>query len=153
MARTKKKGDKGGGKIQEGSKPCCTSTVNDQLVHASTIQFNRDVLTGRFAVKQHAYLEVLCPDQRSEIFELGEGEAIIGRSKQCDIQLPFEDVSRRHARVMFRNEEYHLEDLDSTNGVHVNSVKVVKCVLRNNDQIEIGGVKILFSEEKIILKQ
>jgi hypothetical protein len=29
-------------------------------------------------------------------------------------------------------------------------VKVVKCVLRDNDQIEIGGVKIIYNEEKTL---
>ena len=41
-----------------------------------------------------------------------------------------------------------IEDLESTNGLFVNGVKVVRCALRNNDQIELGGVRLLFNEEK-----
>jgi pSer/pThr/pTyr-binding forkhead associated (FHA) protein len=58
-------------------------------------------------------------------------------------------VSRKHARITYYNEEYHVEDLDSTNGVYVNGIKVARCILRDQDQIEIGKVKILFSEAKI----
>jgi pSer/pThr/pTyr-binding forkhead associated (FHA) protein len=54
-----------------------------------------------------------------------------------------------HARIIYRNEEYQIEDLGSTNGVYVNGIKVEKCILREQDVIEIGGVKILFVEEKI----
>ena len=43
-----------------------------------------------------------------------------------------------------------MEDMNSTNGVYVNGVRVVKCVLRDNDQIEMGGVKIIFKEEKTL---
>lgn len=55
-------------------------------------------------------------------------------------------------RLTFRNEGYPLEDLGSTNGTSVNGIKVERCVLRTNDQIDIGGVKVLFSEEKTLQK-
>ena len=80
------------------------------------------------------------------------GELPIGRSPPCRIQLRRAIVSRSHARVTFRNEEYHLEDLGSTNGTYVNGIKVERCILRNNDQIDIGGVKMLFSEQKTLQK-
>ncbi|MFC1820351.1 FHA domain-containing protein [Thermodesulfobacteriota bacterium] len=81
---------------------------------------------------------------------LGEEEVIIGRIPDCDIQLLVENVSREHARIIYRNEEYQIEDLGSTNGIYLNGIKVQKCILRDNDLIEIGGVKIQFGEEKII---
>jgi pSer/pThr/pTyr-binding forkhead associated (FHA) protein len=84
---------------------------------------------------------------------LGERAVVIGRSAECDIQLEVQNVSRKHASVFFHNEEYLIEDLESTNGVFVNGIKVVKCVLRNNDQIEIGGVKLVFNEEKRLHKK
>jgi pSer/pThr/pTyr-binding forkhead associated (FHA) protein len=110
------------------------------------------MFTGEIAVTRHAHFEVISSDEKNEIIELGEEEVFIGRSPRCDIHLPLENVSRRHARVVFRNEEYHVEDLNSTNGVYVNGIRVEKCVLRNNDQIVIGGVKIFFYEEKTLRK-
>jgi pSer/pThr/pTyr-binding forkhead associated (FHA) protein len=102
---------------------------------------------------ERAYLKILKADGKGEIIELGSlgvNEAVIGRSLDCEIRLGVDSVSRKHARVALRNEEYHIEDMNSTNGVYVNGVKVVKCVLRDNDQIEIGGVKIIFNEEKTL---
>ena len=102
---------------------------------------------------ERAYLEVLREDGKNQIIELGNlggSEATIGRGPHCEIRLAVDSVSRKHARIALRNEEYHIEDMNSTNGVYVNGVRVVKCVLRDNDQIEMGGVKIIFKEEKTL---
>jgi len=117
----------------------------------------KEIPRGKFAaimpVSQGAYLEITGSEEKDGIFQLGERAVIIGRSPDCDIQLGVLNVSRKHACVLLQNEEYLIEDLESTNGVFVNGIKVVKCVLRNNDQIEIGGVKLLFNEEKRLHKK
>ena len=117
-----------------------------------------EIPRGRFAdimpLSQRAYLEISGSEEKDGIFELGEKAVVIGRSTECDIQLGVQNVSRKHACILFHNnEEYLLEDLESTNGVFVNGIKVVKCVLRSNDQIEIGGVKLVFKEEKRLHKR
>jgi pSer/pThr/pTyr-binding forkhead associated (FHA) protein len=104
-------------------------------------------------VSESAYLEITGSEEKDGIFDLGEKAVVIGRNPECDIQFGVQNVSRKHARVLLQNEEYLIEDLESTNGVFVNGIKVVKCVLRNNDQIEIGGVKLVFNEEKRLDKK
>ena len=113
---------------------------------SSTLEMRRKTFIGKIPTVQFAYLEIM--GEEVERIELEE-EVIIGRIPDCDIQLLVENVSRKHARILYRNEEYQIEDLGSTNGIYVNGVKVEKCILRNHDLIEIGGVKILFGEEKI----
>lgn len=100
------------------------------------------------SISRCAFMEVHLPGLRSISVELDKQEALIGRSSSCRIQLQFPDVSRLHARLTYHNEEYLIEDLGSTNGTYVNGVLVEKCVLRNNDQIQIGDAMILFVEEK-----
>lgn len=116
-----------------------------------------EISRGKFAdllpQAQRAYLEITGSEEKDGEFELGERAVVIGRSADCDIQLGVQNVSRKHAAVVFQNEEYLIEDLESTNGVFVNGIKVVKCVLRNNDQIEIGGVRLVFNEEKRLHKK
>jgi hypothetical protein len=119
----------------------------------TTRVISRGKFTEELPFAERAYLEVLMKDGKNQIIELGifsGTDAIIGRGPDCDIRLAVDSVSRRHARVVLRNEEYHVEDMNSTNGVYVNGVRVVKCVLRDNDQIEMGGVKIIFKEEKTL---
>jgi pSer/pThr/pTyr-binding forkhead associated (FHA) protein len=114
---------------------------------SSTQELSRKTFIGRIPTVQHAFLEIM--DEEKRRINLGETDIIIGRTSDCDIQIMASNVSRRHARISYTNEEYRIEDLDSTNGIFVNGVKVERCVLRKHDVLEIGGVKILFIEEKI----
>ena len=114
---------------------------------SSTLKISRKTFMGKIPTTQHAFLEIM--GDKKERIELGEEDLIIGRIPDCDIQLMVGNVSRRHARIFYRNEEYQIEDLGSTNGIYINGIKVEKCILRGHDIIEIGGVKILFVEEKI----
>lgn len=112
-----------------------------------TQEIRRKTFVGRIPTIQHAFLEIM--DEEKRRFKLGEDDVLIGRTPDCDIQIIADNVSRRHARISFGNEEYRIEDLGSTNGIYVNGVKVERCVLRKHDVLEIGGIKILFLEEKI----
>ena len=122
------------------------SSSKEEFMHGTTAEISRDSFVGEIPIKQRAYLEVIGLGEENKIVELEEGEVTIGRGPDCGIQLSASNISRKHARVIFRSEEYHVEDLDSTNGTYVNGIKVVKCVLRKNDQIDVGGVKIIFNE-------
>jgi hypothetical protein len=118
----------------------------------ATTKLARSAFVAEVPVTLRACLEIIGFSKGREVVELGQGEAVIGRMPGCTIRLSSTNVSRRHARVIFRNEEYHIEDLGSTNGTYVNGIRVAKCALRSNDQIDIGGVKILFTEERILEK-
>ncbi|OYT40559.1 MAG: FHA domain-containing protein [Desulfurococcales archaeon ex4484_58] len=52
---------------------------------------------------------------------LEPGEYILGRYPTNDIVIPDPYVSRRHARIFFKDNEWYIEDLDSTNGTIVNN--------------------------------
>ena len=125
---------------------------SDDIGHmdSATIHVSRDMFVSDIPMKQRAYLEITGLSKQTMVVELRREETVIGRTSECDIPLPSNNVSRKHACVGFRNEEYHIKDLNSTNGVYVNGVKIEKCVLRNLDQIEIGGIKLLFNEEQIL---
>ena len=124
------------------------SEYNKRVLYSTTTELSRETFVEEITVKQRACLEIIGFGEENKLIELGEEEVIIGRTPECGICLSIENVSRRHARVIFRNEEYFVEDLGSTNGTYVNGIKTVKCILRNSDQINIGGVKILFTEDK-----
>jgi pSer/pThr/pTyr-binding forkhead associated (FHA) protein len=114
---------------------------------SSTQEIPRKTFVGRIPTIQHAFLEIMDDEKRR--ITLGEDDVTIGRTPECDIQILASNVSRKHARILYHNEEYRIEDLGSTNGIFVNGVKVERCVLRKHDVLEIGGIKILFIEEKI----
>ena len=66
-------------------------------------------------------------------------ELVIGRHPNCDIVVANETVSRRHAQLIFRNGEWIVHDLDSTNGTRLNGEFVGRCRLRPGDQLGLGN--------------
>jgi hypothetical protein len=79
--------------------------------------------------------------------ELDEGSAVIGRSKDCDIQIPDPNVSRRHAEVRQEGAAYWVVDLDSTNGTEVNGRPQKRAKLRQGDRITLGSTELVFRRE------
>lgn len=68
-------------------------------------------------------------------------EAItFGRATDNDVVFHPRDVraSAHHAALFVQGEECILEDLDSTNGIYVNGVKVKRARLRSGDLVEFG---------------
>ncbi len=69
-------------------------------------------------------------------------ELIIGRSHRCDVILTSPDVSRRHARLLFRDGSWFVQDLESTNGTTVNGTRVGRCRLEPGDKLGVGGHRL-----------
>jgi hypothetical protein len=79
--------------------------------------------------------------------ELDGERAVLGRSKDCDIQVSDPNVSRRHAEVRREGSSYTVVDLDSTNGVEVEGKRVKRLELHDGSRFTIGSTEIVFSEE------
>lgn len=71
-----------------------------------------------------------------------ERELLIGRHYACDVVLSDPSVSRRHARVTFRDGGWILQDLESTNGTTVNGTAVGRCELRPGDRLVLGAERL-----------
>ena len=65
-------------------------------------------------------------------------EIFVGRDRRCDLVLSHPSVSRSHARLIFRDGHWVIQDLESTNGTEVNGVSVGRCELRPGDQVLLG---------------
>ncbi|MFZ0041612.1 MAG: FHA domain-containing protein [Solirubrobacteraceae bacterium] len=68
----------------------------------------------------------------------GHEELLVGRHLACDVVLEDPTVSRRHARLRFRDGGWVLQDLESTNGTRVNDVRVIRCRLQPGDHLHLG---------------
>jgi FHA domain len=71
-----------------------------------------------------------------------EDELIIGRHHSCDVVLTDPTVSRRHARLVFRDGGWIVQDLESTNGTRVNGQHVGRCRIRPGDQLALGDQRL-----------
>lgn len=71
----------------------------------------------------------------------------IGRAADNDIVLDDETVSSHHARILFQDGQWWVEDLASRNGTVVNDIPVeTPMVITYGDQIRMGRVLCLLEE-------
>ena len=76
--------------------------------------------------------------------EVDKRRVVIGRSRECDIQLGDPNVSRRHAELRQEGTTYWIVDLDSTNGTMINGRRQKRAKLEDGDTITLGATEILF---------
>ena len=102
--------------------------------------------------QQIAYLVALDASFASREYELRAEEKtsiVIGRDgRKCQIIASGNTISRQHAQISTSVDgkggcQFHLDDLQSTNGTYVNAVKIKeKITLRDNDIIGLGSANI-----------
>jgi len=80
-------------------------------------------------------------------FEVTKRRTVIGRSKDCDVQIDDPGASRRHAELRQEGTAYWIVDLDSTNGLEVNGLRTQRAKLDHGDKITIGSTEISFRRD------
>ena len=73
-------------------------------------------------------------------FTLRKHATVIGRSTECDFQIPLAMVSRRHCEINIREEHISIRDLGSSNGTFVNDQRVQEADLEAGDKLVVGPV-------------
>lgn len=75
--------------------------------------------------------------ERREAFD--KNEINVGRVQGNDLMLPKGNVSKHHARLLYRDGRFIVTDLKSTNGTYVNGRKIAQAtIVREGDKIYIG---------------
>ena len=77
--------------------------------------------------------------QRKDI-AVSQKLTVFGRGENCDVQIPLENVSRRHCEISFTGQEVKVKDLASSNGTYVNNKRVNETVLKAGDRLVVGPV-------------
>ncbi len=71
------------------------------------------------------------------------GPMTIGRSAECDIAIPVEEISRRHALVKPNAYGLQVEDLGSSNGTYINNKRVQNGQLNPGDELRLDQVRLI----------
>jgi adenylate cyclase len=85
-------------------------------------------------------------EPNGELVPVGGGDSIrlvrpqltIGRRASCDICLHFPNISGIHCELSFTEGCWAIRDLNSTNGIKVNGIRVKKKILRPGDTLSIA---------------
>ena len=91
-----------------------------------------------------AFLALYSENGSERLFHLGDN-AIIGRSEDCDITIDDTRVSRRHARITRRGDDFFLEDLGSSNGTFIREEQLTphrSKELIDGDDIRVGSTRL-----------
>jgi FHA domain-containing protein len=79
-----------------------------------------------------------------ESFALEQERARIGRRPDSDVFLDDVTVSRDHALLVRRGDQWYLDDLGSLNGTYVNRRRIESQGLQEGDEVQIGKYKLTF---------
>ncbi|AZR72960.1 hypothetical protein BBF96_05860 [Anoxybacter fermentans] len=89
-------------------------------------------------------LEVLEGNDEGKKFNLIGSIITIGRREDNQIMINDPNVSRYHARIVYNNNNWQIEDLNSTNGVFINGKRITISPLKSGDKICIGSTLLKF---------
>lgn len=68
---------------------------------------------------------------------------VIGRHHECDISIPSEEISRRHAQVRPTADGLLVEDLGSSNGTFINGQRMQSGLLKNGDELRLDAIRFM----------
>jgi adenylate cyclase len=88
--------------------------------------------------KSHALNGQLIPVGGGDNIPLARPVLTLGRREKCDVCLRFPNISGMHCELTFREGYWYVRDLNSTNGVKVNGMRVQEKMLRPDDELMIG---------------
>ena len=126
-----------------------TAAFSKQAIAAQMAEWHSSVGMDRF------YFTVVAGANFSRVFLLEKAETVLGRSDKADIQLDDEKVSRQHLKISLvkRGAQNNastravVTDLNSTNGLFVNGIRVHEQGIRNGDKVKVGDTILKFEAQ------
>ncbi len=95
------------------------------------------------------YLE----DATGQRFPLAGQVVVLGRSRNCDVFIPDQRASRRHAEIRWDGETTTLCDLGSANGTFLNGRRITTPqTLHDGDEIAIASATFTFHDPEATLR-
>lgn len=79
-----------------------------------------------------------------DTFLIQQSDILLGRDPNCKVHIPDETISAQHARIYLIDQNWWIQDLNSTNGTFLNDERIEQpCILTNNDLIQVGNIKLI----------
>ncbi len=70
-------------------------------------------------------------------------QVVIGRAPECEISIPSDEISRKHAQIKPISDGLSVEDLGSSNGTFINGQRIQQGILRPGDELRCDTVRFL----------
>lgn len=130
------------------------NAVTSQSILSAALQLGLDISFAEVEASEAAQRQTTAAGEELLLVSVSGGvdnvvamtrdRMLIGRSELADVRIDSAFVSRYHALVVREPAQDLLIDLGSTNGVLVNSRRVVRHILKHRDLIQIGPARITY---------
>jgi general secretion pathway protein A len=99
----------------------------------------------------HTVARVLLSTEGKTVIEreLKPGRIVIGRTPDNDLQIDSKFISRHHCQIVTQADSCVIEDLNSTNGIYVQSKRVRRYNLNDGDVVQVGQHEIMYIDERV----
>ncbi|GCF09482.1 FHA domain-containing serine/threonine-protein kinase [Dictyobacter arantiisoli] len=129
------------GAVNPSSRLYCT-TCGDELAN-SRASNDTFMVNGRPVL---ARLTIQTGSAKGRSYRFHQDVTTVGRTNGNDLIISGRSVSRRHSRLWFADGHWYLDDVGSSNGTLVNSVRVFQpVVLNDGDVINFGDEIVVFN--------
>jgi len=93
-----------------------------------------------------AKMELYLGNELETEVELRAGRLIIGRTPDNDLRIKSKFVSRHHAQIVTDPQQSTIEDLNSTNGVFIDTQRIQRHQLVDGDEIQLGEHRLVYRD-------
>lgn len=97
-------------------------------------------------VSRPALLQQISGPGNGTMFRLESDRMVIGRNPDADILVQSWALSRHHVRLDRYQGGYRAVDLDSSNGVYLNEIRIHSAALRDGDTLQLGNAAFVYHE-------
>jgi hypothetical protein len=132
-----------GARMPQRDEPPPDAEVGQTMIYRPRQQPTKEATPEELGVERERIILTWNGERR----EVDRRRVLIGRSKECEIQLEDPNVSRRHAELRQEGASYWIVDLDSTNGIEVNGRRLKRSKLEDGDRILFGETEVTFRRE------
>ena len=135
--------------------PLVTTSALDHAIEELGWQYSglprqlrlRDVAAPSAAPAPRAKLVITMQGMPDREVTLEGDRILVGRGEEADVRIDSVFVSRYHALIVHDNGQDLLLDLGSTNGLLVNSRRILRRALRHRDLIQVGPARVMYFNE------
>jgi len=107
--------------------------------------FFQSALAAKGRTKGSRPEAVLVDKKANKSYSLSKAVCKLGRDVTNEVHIPDDSASRHHARIVFTNGIYTLEDLDSSNGTFLNGKYLKETTkISQGDRVRIGQTELTF---------
>ncbi len=140
-----------GNKPHVVTKPEAAKAAGSEAASARATAPGESSIGDHASADQQAMFEITISGKDGQVFKrvelAGERPVRIGRSPECEIQIPLASVSREHAQIEPVDERHWvIRDLNSTHGCLVRGQRIRELTITPGLVVEVGPAVLKFEE-------